>query len=51
MLPVRHNDKSGKQRAYRAAGITAQLEDRLSQTAPVAGSHVGHAGCFGMKYG
>ena len=44
-----HDDEGGEQRAERAAGLTAHLEDALRQTLPAAGSLTRQTGRFGMK--
>src|ERR1700746_272901 len=46
------NDNRGReQRAERAAGIAADLENRLGETEPPAGAQVCNARCFRMENG
>src|SRR5688572_29049585 len=45
------DDRRGKQRAEGAAGVAADLENRLGKAETSAGAEVRNAGCFGMENG
>jgi hypothetical protein len=50
-LPQRHDDQCCKDRAERASGLTANLEETLGQPLPAAGRIARHTGRLRVEYG
>src|SRR3954462_15661515 len=48
-LPAIDDDRRGQERAERAAGVAADLEDRLGEAEPTARAQMRHARRFRMK--